>query len=121
MSTWMGIAPGPVTTRVIAMAGASETILKARLSREPSHPRALSTLIEAIALWQGDRVHAAFAADESGGSCESTMVREALEGGGPLYTIAVVPRAGRRRRHRDISGVGDFGDLRQLVMFEVTR
>jgi hypothetical protein len=46
----MGISPGPQGTRVIAMAGSSVTILKARLSREPSHPRALPTLLEAIAL-----------------------------------------------------------------------
>lgn len=55
----MGISPGPQGTRVIAMAGPSETILKARLSRQPSHPRALPTLLEAIALWQGVQVHAA--------------------------------------------------------------
>ncbi len=30
---WMAISPGPTATRVIAMAGASETILKARLLR----------------------------------------------------------------------------------------
>ena len=40
----IGISPGPQGTRVIAMAGPSDTILKARLSRQPSHPRALPTL-----------------------------------------------------------------------------
>jgi hypothetical protein len=54
----IGISPGPSDTRVIAMAGPSDTILKARLSRQPSHPRALPTLLEAIALWQGVQVHA---------------------------------------------------------------
>ena len=39
-SIWMGIAPGPTATRVLAMHGASETILKARLRRDPAHPRA---------------------------------------------------------------------------------
>ncbi len=33
----MGISPGPRATRVMAMAGPSDTIMKARLSREPSH------------------------------------------------------------------------------------
>jgi hypothetical protein len=59
---WIGISPGPLTTRILGMAGASETILKARLSPEPSHPRALATLLEAVALWQGTPVRAALAA-----------------------------------------------------------
>ncbi len=44
-SIWMGIAPGSTTTRVIAMAGPSETILKAHLSRDPVHPHALGMRI----------------------------------------------------------------------------
>src|SRR5436190_15555575 len=52
-SIWMGIAPGSTTTRVVAMAGPSETILKAQLSKDPVHPRALATLLEALALWEG--------------------------------------------------------------------
>ena len=54
----MGISPGLRDTRVIAMTGSRETILKARLSRQPSHPRALATLLEALALWQGLQVPA---------------------------------------------------------------
>jgi hypothetical protein len=42
----MGISAGATETRVLAMDGPSTTILKARLSREPSHPRALATLLE---------------------------------------------------------------------------
>lgn len=40
-SIWMGISPSPVATRVVAMSGPSETILKAHLATEPKHPRAL--------------------------------------------------------------------------------
>jgi hypothetical protein len=85
---WMGIAPGSLTTRVIAMAGASETILKARLAPEPHHPRALPTLLEAIALWQGRHVRAALAADERGEGSDSSLFRAVVpDDGGALFTL----------------------------------
>src|SRR3989442_14659950 len=108
---WMGIWPGPQATRVIVMAGARETILKARLSREPSHPRAMATLLEAIALWEGTKVRAALCAAERDGESDSSLFRTAFtDTGGPLYTLDWVPAPERgRRRHRDIRGVaGDF-------------
>jgi len=120
---WLGISPGPLTTRVLAMAGASETILKARLSRQPSHPRALATLPEAVALWQGTKVHAALAAAGEDGGSDSSLYRDAFtDAGGLLYSLDWVPALRRaRRRHRDLSGVGDFADLRQLLLLEVAR
>jgi hypothetical protein len=125
MSTiWMGISPGPHTTRVIAMAGAGETILKARLPRDPSHPRALPTLLEAVAMWHGTKVHAALCAAERDGVSDSSLYRAAFtDFGGPLYTLDWIPAPERaRRRHRDIHGIaGDFADLRQLVLEEVAR
>jgi hypothetical protein len=119
----MGISPGPQGTRVIAMAGPSDTILKARLSRHPSHPRALPTLLEAIALWQGVQVHAALCAAARDGASDSSLYRDAfVDFGGPLYTLEWIPAAalGRRRR-RDLGGVGDFADLRRLLTEEGTR
>ena len=68
---WMGIAPGSLTTRVIAMAGPEQILLKAQLARDPRHPRALPTLLEAVALWQGLPVRAALCADGGGASCDS--------------------------------------------------
>ena len=119
---WMAIAPEKQTTRVIAMAGPSETILKARLAPEPAHPRAMATLLEAIALWQGSRVRAALCAAEKDGASDTRLYREAFaDGGGPLYTLDWVPASRARRRHRDVTGVGPFADLRQLVLFEVAR
>ena len=41
-SIWMGIAPGLTATRVIAMAGPSETILKAQLASEEAEVALLS-------------------------------------------------------------------------------
>jgi hypothetical protein len=119
----MGISPGPRGTRVIAMAGPSDTIMKARLSREPSHPRALATLLEAIALWQGEKVRAALCAADRDGASDSSLYRDAFaDFGGPLYTLEWVPAAALgRRRSRDIRGVGDFADLRRLLLAEGTR
>lgn len=121
---WMGIEPTRAGTRVIAMAGSSETILKARLAAEPKHPRAMATLLEAVAMWQGRHVRAALAADERLTGYDSTFFREILpdDAGGPLYTLAWAPSGhGAPRRHRDIRGLGRFADLRQLVLFEVAR
>jgi hypothetical protein len=122
-SIWMGIAPGLRETRLIAMQGASETILKARLRRDPAHPRAMPSLLEALALWQGIPVRAALAADDEQTGCESCLCRGAAIDTGPsaLYTVDWVPATGRRRRRSNISGMGDFRDLRQLLLFEVAR
>src|SRR5262245_51204185 len=105
-SIWMGIAPGRTSTRVLAMAGARDTILKARLSRSPTHPRAMATLLEAIALWQGRPVRAALCADEGPGGSDSSLFRETFtDVGGPLYTLDWIPAPARgcRVRRHDIS------------------
>lgn len=122
-SIWVGIAPGPTATRVLAMHGTSETILKARLRRDPSHPRALATLLEAIALWQGMRVRAALAADDEPTSFASTLCRGPLTDLGidPLFTVDWVPVAGRKRRRPGIAGMGRFHDLERLLVGEVAR
>ena len=122
-SIWMGIAPGPTSTRVLAMHGASETILKARLRRDPAHPRALATLLEALALWQGMQVRAALAADDERTSyasslCQSPLTEVSVP---PLFTLDWVPVTGRRRRHVGISGMGRFDDLQRLLVGEVAR
>lgn len=120
-SIWMGIAPGRTTTRVVALESPSDTILKAQLRKDPAHPRALGTLLEAIALWQGQPVRAALCAGDTAFSCDSTICREAfLVDGGALYSLVWVPSAPRRRRQR-LEGLGNFRDLERLVIEEVAR
>lgn len=122
-SIWVGIAPGPTATRVLAMHGTSETILKARLRRDPSHPRALATLLEALALWQGMHVHAALAADDESTMYASSLCRSPLTDVSidPLFTVDWVPVAGRRRTRPGIAGMGRFHDLERLLVGEVMR
>src|SRR5216683_1909415 len=48
----LGIVPGPLATRVL-LADGPTTWLKARLPHGPRHPRAVTTLAEALALWSG--------------------------------------------------------------------
>lgn len=122
-SIWMGVAPGPREMRVLAMAGPTETILKARLQRPPTHPRALPSLLEALALWQGQSIRVALAAEERGVESDlSAYDGIRVDDRTPLYTVEWVPAPARgRRRHRDLGGVGDFCDLRQLLLFGVPR
>ncbi len=121
---WMGISTGPSVTRVLVMEGAGETILKARLLPEPSQPHALTTLLQAVAMWQGKRLRAVLSVADWDGACDSSLCREAFtDFGGPLYSLDWVPACGhaRRRRHRDLTGVGRFADLRRLLLCEVAR
>ena len=123
-SIWMGIAPNATSTRVLAMAGPQDTILKARLLRSPAHPRAMATLLEAIALWQGRPIRAALCADGRPDGSDSSLFRETFTDlGGPLYTLDWIPalEQGRRARRRDIAGMGEFEDLRKLLIDEVAR
>jgi hypothetical protein len=121
-SIWMGIASGSTSTRVVAMRGPNETFLKAQLDAEPKHPRALGTLLEAVALWQGMPVHAALSVVGRDTSCGSNLYREMfLDEGGALYRLVWVPAGAPRRRGPRIEGLGSFRDLERLVVEEVAR
>jgi hypothetical protein len=123
-SIWMAIAPSATSTRVLAMDGPRDTILKARLLRSPAHPRAMTTLLEAIALWQGRPIRAALSADARLDGSDSSLFRETFaDVGGPLYSLDWIPapERGRHARLRDINGMGEFADLRQLLIDEVAR
>lgn len=122
-SIWVGIDSTLEATRVLATAGASETVLKARLSPTVQHPRAVPTLLEALAMWEGAPVRGALVADGPDGSSATRLSLDAWGdlGGAPLYSVEFVS-ALRRRRHRDgLDGLGRFQDLRQLLLFEVAR
>jgi hypothetical protein len=123
-SIWLGLSPSARSTRILAMRGPSETILKAHLSLRPSSARAVTALLEAIALWEGAPVRAALVVDESStSSCPTTLYRDLFDVFGqstPLYKLEWIPRAARRRRD-GLTGLGDFGDLERLLVRSVAR
>jgi len=121
-SLWVAIDSRCDETRVLVTAGPQETVLKARLSPTAQHPRALPTLLEALAMWEGTQVRAAVVVDGADGSSATRLKLDWLAdfSGSPLYQLEFVH--GRKRHHRDrIEGFGPFHDLRQLLMFEVGR
>lgn len=125
-SIWLGLDPSPRTTRVLAMRGPGETILKAHLSLRPSSPRAVVALLEAIALWEGLPVRAALVVEDSSTASTSTSLYQdtfAIFGDEtPLYSLQWVPCSGGvRRRRGGLSRMGEFGDLERLLARAVAR
>jgi hypothetical protein len=94
------------------------------LASHPWHQRALPTLLEALALWQSRPVHAVLVAGDGDSTSVTSLCPDlaAEYARTPLYTLEVVE--GRRRpprRSERIEGLGDFRDLRQLLLFQVAR
>jgi hypothetical protein len=121
-SLWVAIDPRPEETRVLATIGPHQTVLKARLASPVHHPRAVPSLLEALAMWEGMPVHAVIVADVRDGSSVTRLKLELDDelGTTPLYRLSFAARG--EHRHRDpIEGMGAFADLRQLAMFGVAR
>jgi len=121
---WVAIHRQGSTTRVLATAGPAQTLLKARLAADPWHQRALPSLLEALAFWQKQPVHAVLVADAPGSTSDTGPFDDlaAAHARTPLYTLDWAE--GRRRaprRSERVDGVGDFRDLRQLMLFTVAR
>ena len=121
---WVAIHPRGSETRVLATEAAGRALLKARLSAHPWHQRALPSLLEALALWQSRQVHAVLVAGDTDASSVTSLCPDlaAEQARTPLYTLDVVEGHRRPPRRSDrIDGLGDFRDLRQLMLFEVAR
>lgn len=107
--TKMVIEPRMASTRIEArsMTAPRTRLLSAELLAQPSHPRAVQWLIEAIALWQGSPVHAALVAREQDATYVTRLYPDWFtDFGSALYTLEVVDeRDGRgRRRERTVAG-----------------
>src|SRR5262245_14564135 len=118
--TWMAIRPGPQGARILAVKSDGHTVLKARLKASPVHPRALGTLLEALALWEGQLIRAVLVAGVDAGSCDTSLFRECFADFGrpPLYELAYAASDHREPLPRGRDALGSFADLRRLLAVE---
>jgi len=104
----------PRSTRVLVRVSDDE-VLKAVLSTPATqpHPRALPTLLEAMALWHQAPVHAVLSATEEESWFRLGLVDPFYAGVGTIhYTVELRQR--ERGRGKRVTGLGSFDDLRQL-------
>ena len=118
--TWMAIRPGFRGTRILGVQSSGRTLLKARLKISPAHPRALSALLEALALWEGEMVRAVLVAGVGAGSCGTSLFRECFADSGrpPLYELAIAASDHHEPLPRGRDPLGGFADLRQILALE---
>lgn len=112
----MGLWPSASGTRLLAMDAESKTILRGRLSSRPSDASAVTTLLQALAIWEGRLVSAVLVADASSTSCPTTLYRDTFAIFGDcseLYELAWVtpPHA----RVRDVETTASFAALERLL------
>lgn len=112
MDTWRTtVQPTRHAVRLLVTNRDGDEILKARLPAYPQHPRALLSLLEALALWAGQPLTAAI----SVGPQVDLRCGEAIFGDGLLPLDSALVRfevLAPARRRRTLAGVGDFRQLR---------
>ena len=117
---WVAIRPGMRGTRVLATMSSGDTVLKARLKTSPVHPRAVSTLLEAVALWEGRTIDAVLVAGAEASVCGSSLFRGCFPDFGrpPLYELAYTSTSRREPLPRGRDLLGGFADLRQVLALD---
>ena len=121
---WVAIDTRRLCPRILVTNAGREPLLKAHLSGPPQHRRALSTFLEALALWEGRPVRAALVVGGRGG-CDMSQYHDffAEPDNTPMYSIEYVSSLAKMKRTStdQIRGMGRFQDLKQLLLFEVAR
>jgi hypothetical protein len=108
------MVPTRSETRLLVTVGRDE-VMKARLGpAEQTHPRAAPMLLEALALWYQQRVHAVISVGADAARSDLGLADGLGYGAETVhYDVAWVdPRAPRAHRLR---GLGDFRDVRRQL------
>jgi hypothetical protein len=106
--TMMRVSPATVTLLVTQAVGTD--LIKARLPRDPQHPRAMLTMLEGLALWSGRPLRVVLSATHTCEDCgwAGLFGDELFPGESQLVRFELAAR-GRRVVLR---GMGDFRSLR---------
>jgi hypothetical protein len=105
----------PHATKILVRLDDDEVLKAVLLTPRTPHPRALPTLLEAMALWYQAPVHAVLCATEEASWCRLGLLDDlCLSADTVHYTVELRQR--ERERRQRIAGLGSFDDLRQLVL-----
>ncbi|MCC7542757.1 MAG: hypothetical protein IT379_41460 [Deltaproteobacteria bacterium] len=114
----VAIAPERTQVRLLATTSERDTLKAILPPVRTAHPRAAATLLEGLALWYQQRLCVVLCADELGNSSELGLYDDLGFGHRTLHYEVGVAFAPRRCRRRELRGLGDFRDLRQLSLLE---
>jgi hypothetical protein len=118
----MSIEPGADQVRLLLSAPLVGTVLKARLPAAPAHPRSVIMLLEALAAWYRQPLHAVVAADDPGVTRDPELWALLL-GDVPGLDVRIewVARlAPKSRRDRFLGALGSFASGRRLLNHTAT-
>jgi hypothetical protein len=117
MSYVVTMVPSARWTRVLVTHGSDE-LLRAVLPppSQVKHGQAAARLLEGLSLWLDERLCVALCVDEQAlTSCIGLTDELGCGARSLFYAVEVVERRPRRRGTR-LRGIGDFRDLRQLML-----
>lgn len=118
---WAAIDIRRPNPRILVTEGSGQPLVKARMTAAPHHPRALITLLESLSMWEGRHLRAALVVGDQAGCAVSRYHDFFAElDRTPMYSIEYVTSPCARPRDC-ITGMGRFGDLKQLLDSEVAR
>jgi hypothetical protein len=112
--------PRPVETRILVMQGRDERMRAILGPATAAHPRAATTLLEALALWNQQAVSCVLCADVEEPSSALRITDGLGFGERNVHFEVEVAVRDHRRRARRIAALGNFQDLRQLCLLGVT-
>jgi hypothetical protein len=115
MHPWKAVLRiSPIETQLLVTNPQGDDVLKARLPTQAQHPRALLSLLEAMALWSGAPLSAAaYVAHRCPMQCVSALLGDVVV---PTRSALVYIDWDDdvRRKPRRLAGLGDFQALRRL-------
>jgi hypothetical protein len=115
---WMSVEPTLTETRLQLCEPSARSRLRARLPPSPDHPRAVLSLMEAMALWSGAPLHAVVDVDAAAFRRDperwAMLLGDANEHCVRVHYVSV-QQARRARRDRFLSPLGDFAHADRLV------